>query len=159
MATGDDIKFVLGEILLTYCDAAISIFSVAVKPTSSKMKETINSYINSLIEVWEKSFTSNHVLRCQGLVERPEKLVSLYYNKVHNLANRKSSKHESDTTRPKSIWSINKQWKETSIEFRINGRKTLFPITSLFDIMQNEGAEKVPRRYFTMIKSMHVFFD
>ena len=159
MATGEGIKFVLGEILLTYFDAAISIFSVAVKPNSSKMKEIINSYVNSLIEVWEKSFTSNRVLRLQGLVERPQKLVSLYYNKVHNLANRTSSKRESDTTRPKSIWSINKQWKEASIEFRSNSRKTLFPITSLFDIMKDEGAEKVPRRYFTVIKSMHVFVD
>ena len=119
MATGEHIKFVLGDILLTYCDAAISIFSLAVKPNSSKMKETINSYANSLIKVWEKSFTSNHVLRRQEVAERPEKLVSLYYNKVHNVANRTSPKHESDTTHPKSIQSINKQWKETSIEFRI----------------------------------------
>ena len=37
-----------------------------------------------------------------------------------------SSKHESDANHLKSIRSINKQWKETSIEFRINGRKMYF---------------------------------
>ena len=57
------------------------------------------------------------------------------------------SKHESYTTHPKSIQSINKQWKETSIEFRINGRKTLFPITSMLDTVKDEilleGSKKV----------------
>ena len=91
------------------------------------MKETINSYANSLIEIWENSFTGNHVLRGKAVVERLEKLVFLYYNKVYNVTNRMPSKHESDTTHRKSIRSINKQQKETSTEFRINGRKTLIP--------------------------------
>ena len=125
----------------------ISIFSVAMKPNSLKMKETINSYANSLIEIWEKSFTSNYVLRFKAVVERLEKLVYLYYSKVNNVANCMSSKHESYTTHQKSILSINAQWKETSIEFRINGRKTLFPVTSLLDTVKDEilleGAKKV----------------
>ena len=33
-------------------------FSVAVKPNSLKMEETIKSYANCFIEIWEKSFTS-----------------------------------------------------------------------------------------------------
>ena len=73
--------------------------------------------------------------------------MSRYYNKVHNVANHTSSKHQSGITHPKSILSVNKKWKETSIEFRTNGRKTLFPITSLFDTAKDktllEGAEKV----------------
>ena len=121
-------------------------FSVTVRPNSSKMKETINSYANSLIEIWEKPFTSNHVLRCKALVKRLEKLVSLYY-KVYNVANRMSSKHKSFTTHPKSIQFINKQWKQTSIEFIINDRKMLFPITSMLDTVKDKtllgGAKKV----------------
>ena len=89
------------------------------------MKEAINSYFNSLIEIWENSFTGNHVLRRKAVVARLEKLVSSYYNKVYNVANCMPSKHESDTTHQKSIQSINKQQKETSIESRITGRKTL----------------------------------
>ena len=133
----------------------ISFFSVVMKANSLKMKETINSYANSAMEISEKSSTSNHVLRHKAVVERLEKLVSLYYNKVYSVANHTSSKHASYTTHPKSIWSINKQLKETSIEFRINGRKT-FPIPSLFD---TKHYLKVPRSYFSMIKSMHVFVD
>ena len=125
----------------------ISFFSVVMKANSLKMKEAINSYANSAIEIWEKSSTSNHVLRHKAVVERLEKCVSLYNNKVYSVANRISSKHANYTTHPKSIWSINKQLKETSIEFRINGRKTLFPVPSLFDIMRYktllEGAKKV----------------
>ena len=86
-------------------------------------------------------------MSCKAVVERLEKVVSLYYNKFYNVAYRMSSKHESYTTHPKSIQSINKQSKETSIEFRINGRKTLFPITSMLDTAKDEtlleGAKKV----------------
>ena len=74
MATGGDIKFVLGDTLPMYYDATILIFSVAMKPNSSKMKETINSYTNSLIKIWEKSFTCNHVLRHKAVVERLKRL-------------------------------------------------------------------------------------
>ena len=96
--------------------------SVAVKSNSSKMKETINSSANSLIKIWDKSFTSNHVLRHKAVVQ---KLVFVLQQGLQ-CCNRMSSKHESDATHPKSIRSINKQWKETSIEFRINGRKMYF---------------------------------
>ena len=41
------LKFVLGDVLPTYYDAAISIFSVAVKPSTTKMKNTINQYATS----------------------------------------------------------------------------------------------------------------
>lgn len=51
------LKFVVGDVLPTYDEAAISIFSVAVKPSTSKMKQVINGYGNSLINMWERSFT------------------------------------------------------------------------------------------------------
>ena len=75
-------------------------------------------------------------------------MVSLYYNKVYNIANQTSKKHSSDSASPpKSIRFINKEWKKTSIEFKINGYQTSFPTTSLFDIIKDKeqliGAEKV----------------
>ena len=113
------------------------------------MKKAVNGYANSLIEIWEKSFTSKHVLRRKAVVERIEKLVALYYNKVYNVANRSSKKHSYDTSSPpKSIRVINTEWKKTNIEFTISTiAKLLFPITSLFDIIKDKelliGAEKV----------------
>ena len=80
------LKFVLGDVLPTYYDAAISIFSVAVKPSTPKMKQAINAYANSLIDIWERSFTNKHVLGRNAVVGKIEKLVSLYYNKVYNVA-------------------------------------------------------------------------
>ena len=121
------------------------------------MKETIDSYANSLIEKWKKCFNSNHVLRCKAVVERFEKLASLYYNKVYDVANRMSSKHKSYTTHPKAIQSVNTQWKEMSIEFIINGRKTLFPITSVLGTVKDEtlleGTKKV---FYNDQKHTHV---
>ena len=139
MAVDGEIKFVIRDVLPTYYQAVISIFSVASNPSSSKMKKVINSYAKSLIEVWEMSFTSNHVLRWKADVERIGKLVSLYYNKVYNVANRTSKKHFSDSASPpKSIRFINKEWKKTSFKFKINGYQTSFPITSLFDIIKDK---------------------
>ena len=47
----------------------------------------------------------------------------------------------------KSIRSINKDWKKTSIQYTINRRPTSFPITSLMDIIKDKedlkGVEKV----------------
>ena len=71
-----NVIFILGDTLPTYYDIAISLFSVATKPGSSKMDDTINKYANALIETWEKSFTSKHVLRRKAVVGRIQKLVS-----------------------------------------------------------------------------------
>ena len=56
MTENVEIKFVLGDILPTYYEVAISIFSIANTPATSKMKKVINNYASSLIEVWHKSF-------------------------------------------------------------------------------------------------------
>ena len=41
---GVEVKFILGDVLPTYYDAAISIFSVASKPGTAKIKAVIRSY-------------------------------------------------------------------------------------------------------------------
>ena len=106
------LKFVLGDVLPTYYEAAIAIFSVAVKPSTPKMKQAINAYANSLIEIWERSFTSKHVLGKTAVIGRIEKLVSLYYNKVYNIAHRSTTKHAYDAATPlTSIRAINREWK------------------------------------------------
>ena len=141
--------FVLGDILPTYYDAAIAIFRIASKPDAPKMKETINSYAKALVDMWEQSFTSHHVLSRPAVVDRLTKLVSLYYNKVYNKANRTSEKktHHKDCHKQKSLRTLNKIWKGTEIEFEFNRRKISFPINSLLDIVKHEdsltGAEKV----------------
>ena len=145
---GVEVKFVLGDLLPTYYDVAISIFSVASKPGTAKMKSVIRSYAFALIDMWEKSFTNRHVLGRNAVIERLEKLVKLYYSKVYVVSNRESKKHEYDSMLPaKSIRSINKDWKKTSIQYTINRRLTSFPITSLMDIIKDKedlkGVEKV----------------
>ena len=136
--------FVLGDTLPTYYDVAIAIFSVATKLNSTKMKETIKTYSKSLIDVWEKAFGPSHVLTIKSIMSKVEKLVTNYFNNVYSVFNRKSAKHEGETFQPKSIRTLNRQWKTTSIEYRCVG---VFPTSSLFDIGSNmeslKGSEKV----------------
>ena len=49
--------------LLPTYDVAISLFSVATKSGSAKMKETIHKYSVALIGLWEKSFGYKHVTK------------------------------------------------------------------------------------------------
>ena len=49
--------------LLPTYDVAISLFSVATKSGSAKMKETIHKYSAALIGLWEKSFGYKHVTK------------------------------------------------------------------------------------------------
>ena len=70
------IQFVLGDKLPTYYEAAISIFNVASKPSSPKMIKAVRSYATSLVEVWEKSFSSKHVISFNAVLGRLTKLVS-----------------------------------------------------------------------------------
>ena len=78
MASEGEVKFILGDTLPTYYDAAISIFSSASKPNSAKMKKAINSYTNSLIEMWEKAFTTETVnLTCRIMKESSQSFLRL----------------------------------------------------------------------------------
>ena len=94
-AMGDtNVIFILGDVWPTYYDVAISLFSVATKPGSAKMKGTIHKYAVALIGLWGKSFGYKHVISWKSVVGRLEKLTLNYYNKVYNIANRRSVKNK-----------------------------------------------------------------
>ena len=131
-AMGDtNVIFILGDVLPTY-DVAISLFSVATKPGSAKMKETIHKYSVALIGLWEKSFGYKHVTKT--VIGRLEKLALNYYNKIYNIANRRSVKNKAEVRKPTSIPQLNKQWKSTSLEFRLAGKIFDFFIVIYCDI-------------------------
>lgn len=145
-----NLRFVLGDTLPTYYDVAISIFSVAVNPASSKMKNAIYSYATSLNEMWEKSFTSQHVIKRCNTIKRIENLVQLYSKEVYIPATRRSKKHSYDTqTTQKSIRTRNKEWKNKTI--KVPGKnqfdKKCVAVSSLFDLIKESdkltGAERV----------------
>ena len=98
-----NVIFILGDVLPTYYDVAISLFSVATKPGSAKMKETINKYAVALIGLWEKSFGYKLVMSRKSVVGRLEKLALNYYNKVYNIANRSSVKNKGEVRKPTTI--------------------------------------------------------
>ena len=102
-----EIIFVLGDALPTFYDVAITLFVVASKPGSAKMKQAIQSYSTKLIETWTKSFPStlnrNYVLGWKAVVGRIEKLVLIYYNKVYNVAHRTSVKNPGEVHEKISI--------------------------------------------------------
>ena len=101
-----NVIFILGDVLPTYSDVAISLFSVATKPESAKMKETIHKYAVALIGLWEKSFGYKHVMSRKSVVGRLEKLALNYYNKVYNIANRSSVKNKGEVRKPTSIQQL-----------------------------------------------------
>lgn len=146
-----EIIFVLGDTLPTYYDVAISLFAVATKPGSAKMKQAIQTFCNKLIEIWTKSFPStldrNYVLGRKAVVNRIEKLVLIYYNKVYNVVHRTSVKNPGEVRETVSIRRLNKQWKATSIDFRVQGVIHVYKIDNLFDIDINTeflaGADKI----------------
>ena len=65
---------------LTIYDVAISIFNVSAKPASDKMHECINACVASLVEVWIKALSVNHVLSQRPVAERVKTIVNHYYN-------------------------------------------------------------------------------
>ena len=122
-AMGDtNVILILGDALPTYYDVAISLFSVKAKPGSAKMKETIHKYAVALIGLWEKSFGYKHMMSRKSVVGRLEKLALNYYNEVYNIANRSSMKKKGEVRKSTSIQQPNKQWKSTSLEFRLAGK-------------------------------------
>ena len=140
-----NVIFILGDVLPTYYDVAVSLFSVATKPGSAKMKETIHKYAVALIGLWEKSFGYNHVMSRKSVVGRLEKLALNYYNKVYNIANRSSVKNKGEVGKPTSIRlsyinifsifiKLNKQWKSTCLEFQLAGKIFDFFIAIYCDI-------------------------
>ena len=60
----------LGDLLPTIYDVAISIFNVASKPKSYKMQQCINAYAESLIDLWIRAFGEDHVLSNKAANQR-----------------------------------------------------------------------------------------
>ena len=58
----------------------------------------------------------------KSVVGRLEKLALNYYNEVYNIANRSSMKKKGEVRKSTSIQQPNKQWKSTSLEFRLAGK-------------------------------------
>ena len=114
-----DVKFVLGDTLPTYYDAAIAIFSVTRKINCAKMDNTLKNYADALINMWEKSFGgSTYVMARNSVLKRLEKLVHHYYNNVATKLNRTTSKH-GEVHKPVSERTLNKQWKNSYITVRL----------------------------------------
>ena len=85
------IHFSLGDKLLTVY-VAITIFSICTTPSSSKMGSVSNQYALALMNVWGKSFESDHVMcRCTVTVKLM-KVIKNYFNQVYNKHHRKSRK-------------------------------------------------------------------
>ena len=103
-----NVILILGDLLPTYYDVAKSLFSVATKTGSAKMKETIHKYAVALIGLWEKSFGYKHVMSRKSVVGRLEKLALNYYNEVYNIANRSSMKKKDEVRKSTSIQQLNK---------------------------------------------------
>ena len=76
----------VAEKLPTRYEVAIAIFSLATKPGSAKMNAAINSYGKDLVEVWQKSFTKEHVMALTPVKYQLTKLMKEYFTRVYKNA-------------------------------------------------------------------------
>ena len=86
------IHFSLGDKLPTVYDVAITIFSICTTPSSSKMGNVSNQYALALMNVWGKSFGSDHVMCRRTVTVKLMKVIKNYFNQVYNKHHRKSRK-------------------------------------------------------------------
>ena len=125
--------------LLTKYEVAIHLFSKASKPSGQPMKQAINCYSQTVIDLWCGSFGEGYNMSKAAVKNHMMKLVLDYYNDVYNKAHRKKEKHHKGCLCPTcssgraSIRRLEKAWRTTK-----NG---------LFDIGINmdklEGEHKV----------------
>ena len=107
----EKVVFVLGNKLLTYNDAAISIYMITSKPKSKKVVGTINSYTKALIDIWKRSFGDLHVTSRSSVTNKLQKLGEHYYSHVYVKVNRKSEKHKMNVKSVgKSSRQLNRSW-------------------------------------------------
>ena len=139
-----ELVFVLGDVLPTIYDVAISIFTVASNPKTDKMAGAINAYVTSLIEVWTKAFGSEHIQCRRTVKEKIQIIVSHYYNNVYVEHTRTKPKKKNMVLVKKSIRQLNKEWMNSQIPIT---KKQRVPIDQLFDIGVNmdklHGDEKL----------------
>ena len=97
----EDIKFMLGDKLSTYYDAAIAIFNVTQNPRRNKMKRTIQAYYVALVNIWTKSFSKDNVMTWQAITTKSEKLVTNYYTQIYKKAHTKQGDGHVDECKSK----------------------------------------------------------
>ena len=68
--------FVLGDVLPTNYDAAITLFSVFQTPESDKMKNCISSYVSALIDTWINVFGEAHAQDRKIITEKLTQVVT-----------------------------------------------------------------------------------
>ena len=109
-----EIHFSLGDKLPTVYDAVITIYSISIQPTSSKMGSVIHQYGLTLIAIWENAFGKKHVMSLSGVKLKLKKVIKKYYNQVYNKAHRKTKKKrkadeiKTQEESPESIRCLNK---------------------------------------------------
>lgn len=139
-----ELVFVLGDVLPTIYDVAISIFTLASNPKTDKMADSINAYVTSLIEVWSKAFGSEHVQCRRTVKEKIQIIVCHYYNNVYVEHTRTKPKKKNMVFVKKSIRQLNREWMNKKIPIT---KKQPVPIDQLFDIGINmdklDGDEKI----------------
>ena len=129
--SNEKLVFILGDVLPTVYDVAVSIYSIACKPNSQKMNESIAAYTESLINLWIKAFGENHVLKKKAVKERVQSIVTHYYNNVYAEQNRTKPKKKNVVFVRKSLRQLNREWSDKSLAIT---KKQLVKIDSLFDI-------------------------
>ena len=138
-----ELLFVLGDVLPTIYDVAISIFTVASNPTTDKMADSINAYVTSLIQVWTKAFGAEYVQCRRTVKEKVQIIVGHYYNNVYVEHTRTKPKKKNMVFVKKSIRQLNREWMNSTIPIT---KKQRVPIDQLFDIGVNmdklKGDEK-----------------
>ena len=68
--------FVLGDVLPTNYDAAITLFSVFQTSGSDKMKNCISSYVSALIDTWINVFGEAHAQDRKIITEKLTQVVT-----------------------------------------------------------------------------------
>ena len=66
----------IGNKLPTVYDVALNIHSYSTQPESKKMVEVMNMYDVALVNTWEKSFGSNHVISVAEVKGKQKKVVN-----------------------------------------------------------------------------------
>ena len=116
--------FVLGDVLPTIYDVAISIFNIACKPQSLKMQQCINAV--------------------KAVKDRVQAIVLHYYNNVYVEQNRTKPKKKNMVLVKKSMRQLNREWSTKTLAIT---KKKLVKIDSLFnvgiDMEKLEGDEKL----------------
>ena len=92
MKNMEQIQYEIQEMLRTVYDVALRIFSYSTQPESTKMTEVVHGYASALVNAWQKSFGSNHVMSVTAVKYRLKKIVTDYHNQVYVKANRKPRK-------------------------------------------------------------------